>query len=75
MIRVAKPGSKILVADETESVVANTYQKNPFTRNLYQLADRDLSVPVHLLPPGMKSTEVRYFFDQRIYCLTFRKPN
>lgn len=75
MIRVAKPGSKILVADETESVVANTYQKNPFTRNLYQLADRDLSVPVHLLPPGMKETEVRYFFDQRIYCLTFRKPS
>jgi ubiquinone/menaquinone biosynthesis C-methylase UbiE len=74
MIRVAKPGTKILVADETESMVVNTYQKNPFTRNLYQLADRDLSVPLHLLPPGMKEIEVRYFFDQKVYCLTFRKP-
>jgi len=74
MIRVARPGTKLLVADETESMVVNTYQKNPFTRNLYQLADRDLSVPVHLLPAGMKEIEVRYFFDQKIYCLTFRKP-
>lgn len=45
-----------------QSMVVNTYQKNPFTRNLYQLADRDLSVPLHLLPPGMKEIEVRYFF-------------
>jgi len=74
MIRVAKPGSKLLVVDETESMVVNTYQKNPFSRKLYQLADRDLSVPVHLLPGGMKETEVRYFFEQKIYCLTFRKP-
>jgi ubiquinone/menaquinone biosynthesis C-methylase UbiE len=75
MIRVAKPGSKLMVVDETESMVINTYQKNPFSRKLYQLADRDLSVPVHLLPTGMKEIEVRYFFDQKIYCLTFRKPD
>jgi len=74
MIRVAKPGSKLLVVDETESMVVNTYQKNPFSRKLYQLADRDLSVPVHLLPIGMKEIEVRYFYEQKIYCLTFRKP-
>ncbi|MFH1120171.1 MAG: methyltransferase domain-containing protein [Bacteroidota bacterium] len=74
MIRVARPGSKLLVVDETESMVVNTYQKNPFSRKLYQLADRDLSVPVELLPAGMKEIEVRYFFDQKIYCLTFRKP-
>ncbi|MCB9016748.1 MAG: methyltransferase domain-containing protein [Lentimicrobiaceae bacterium] len=74
MIRVAMPGSRLLIVDETESMVINTYQRNPFSRNLYQLADRDLSVPVHLLPPGMKEIEVRYFFDQKIYCLTFRKP-
>lgn len=74
MIRVAKPGSRLLVVDETESMVVNTYQKNPFSRKLYQLADRDLSVPVQLLPSGMKEIEVRYFFDQKIYCLTFRKP-
>ena len=74
MIRVAKPGTKLLVADETESMVVNAYQKNPIARNLYQLADRDLSVPLHLLPPGMKEIEVRYFFEQKVYCLTFRKP-
>lgn len=73
MIRVARPGSKILVVDETESMVVNSYQKNPLSRKLYQLADRDLSVPVHLLPAGTKEIEVRYFFDQKIYCLTFRK--
>lgn len=74
MIRVAKPGSKLMVVDETEAMLVNTYQKNPFSRKLYQLADRDLSVPVQLLPVGMKEIEVRYFFDQRIFCLTFRKP-
>lgn len=74
MIRVARPGSKLMVVDETESMVVNTYQKNPFSRKLYQLADRDLSVPVQLLPAGMKEIEVRYLFDQKIYCLTFRKP-
>jgi len=63
-----------LVVDETESMVVNTYQKNPLSRKLYQLADRDLSVPMHLLPAGTKEIEIRYFFDQKIYCLTFRKP-
>jgi len=74
MIRVAKPGSRLLIIDETEAMVVNAYQRNPISRKLNQLADRDLSVPVHLLPQGMKEIEVRYFFDQTIYCLTFRKP-
>jgi len=32
MIRVARPGTKIAIVDETEKVVSGQYQKNPMTR-------------------------------------------
>lgn len=30
MIRVAKPGTKLLITGETDNLVRKNYQKNPF---------------------------------------------
>jgi ubiquinone/menaquinone biosynthesis C-methylase UbiE len=35
MIRVARPGTKIAIVDETEKVVSGQYQKNPMTRGYF----------------------------------------
>jgi len=36
MIRVARPGTKIVIVDETEKVVREQYQRNPATRGYFE---------------------------------------
>jgi ubiquinone/menaquinone biosynthesis C-methylase UbiE len=74
MIRVSKPGTKIMIVDETEKVVREHYRKNPFTRRVYQGEHRPAAAPIELVPTGMRETESRQINAGREYCLTFRKP-
>jgi ubiquinone/menaquinone biosynthesis C-methylase UbiE len=74
MIRVAKPGTKIVIADETEEYVRDFYQKNPLTRQQYKGQEKEAFSPVALVPPGMTEIESRQIVDGKMYCLTFRKP-
>ena len=48
MIRVAKPGSKIVIVDETEKLAASTYKKTPLVRQHFQNPAADLGAPVIL---------------------------
>lgn len=74
MIRVAKPGTKIMIVDETEKVVKEQYRKNPFTRRVYQGEDRVAAAPIELVPTGMREIQSRVISAGNEYCLTFRKP-
>jgi len=74
MIRVAKPGTKILIVDENEKVVSQQYRKNPFTRRYYAGENRSASAPVGLVPAGMREVRARQISAGNEYCLTFRKP-
>ena len=74
MIRVAKPGTKILIVDETEKVVKQQYRKNPFTRRFYAGEERSASAPIDLVPAGMREIQARLINAGNEYCLTFRKP-
>jgi len=74
MIRVAKPGTKIVIVDETEKVVSRQYRKNPFTRRFYAGAEKSASAPVELVPAGMREIQSRLITAGNEYCLTFRKP-
>jgi ubiquinone/menaquinone biosynthesis C-methylase UbiE len=74
MIRVAKPGTKILIVDETEKVVSQQYRKNPLTRQYFAGRDEAVSCPIDLVPAGMGEIQARQFADGKLYCLTFRKP-
>jgi ubiquinone/menaquinone biosynthesis C-methylase UbiE len=74
MIRVAKPGTKILIADETEDVVSQQYQKNPLTRRYFAGRDKAVSSPIDLVPAEMGDIQSRQIAQGKLYCLTFRKP-
>jgi ubiquinone/menaquinone biosynthesis C-methylase UbiE len=74
MIRVAKPGSRILIADETEKHVQEAYEKFPVTGRFFKNRKQAVTVPVDLVPPEMQETHVEILWGGRFYALTFRKP-
>jgi ubiquinone/menaquinone biosynthesis C-methylase UbiE len=74
MVRVARPGTRILVADETEKHVRDMYERAPVTRAFFTGRNEAVAVPVDLVPAGMEEIGVTLLNDGRFYALTFRKP-
>ncbi|MGA9586771.1 MAG: class I SAM-dependent methyltransferase [Terracidiphilus sp.] len=77
MIRVAKPGSKILIADETEEHVKDLYERGPITSTFFKNRKDPVTAPIDLVPPEMLETHLellRPMGKNRFYALTFRKP-
>ena len=72
MIRVAKPGSMLLIADETEKHVKGVYEKQP--GGLYKNRKEPVSPPVDLVPPEMIDVRLEVLRGGDTYALTFRKP-
>lgn len=73
MIRVAKPGTKVVIVDETEKVVKDIYEKTPFTRKYFQKRETAVASPVDLVPRDMLEITSKEIGDGRLYCLSFRK--
>ena len=73
MIRVAKPGTKFVIGDETEEL-AKKYQNLPAAGNFYGSRKQEILPPVDLLPPGMQEIRVKNLAGGDLYCLSFRKP-
>ena len=71
MIRVAKPGAKILIADENEKVVKSS-QKVPFAKDILKNEGVDVSAPMDLIPVGVSEVQLKNVWDGDLYCLTFR---
>jgi len=71
MLRVARPGARILVADETKVVVRQSYQRNPLTRAYFRDADTGFN-PRSWIPDGAVDPSYEEFWDGRIYFLMFR---
>jgi ubiquinone/menaquinone biosynthesis C-methylase UbiE len=77
MIRVARPGSKIVIADESEQVAQ-------FIAGLLRLSRSnqgrkvDTSAPIHLVPKTMEEIRLDGIWKRHGryhgYCLEFRKP-
>jgi ubiquinone/menaquinone biosynthesis C-methylase UbiE len=77
MIRVAKPGSRILVADETEEHVKAMYERGPITSGYFKDRKEPVTAPIDLVPPEMLETHLELLKPMgknRFYALTFRKP-
>ena len=77
MIRVAKPGSCILVADETEEHVKAMYERGPITSGYFKDRKEPVTAPIDLVPPEMLETHLELLKPMgknRFYALTFRKP-
>ena len=74
MIRVAKPGSLLMIEDETEEYVKSTYEKIPITSSLYKDRRQAVTVPIDLVPPEMEDVRVEMLKEGKFYAITFRKP-
>jgi ubiquinone/menaquinone biosynthesis C-methylase UbiE len=74
MIRVAKPGTRILIADETEKHVKGTYERAPFTSRYFRNRQGPVTAPIDLVPPEMHEIHLEILRDGQFYALTFRKP-
>jgi ubiquinone/menaquinone biosynthesis C-methylase UbiE len=73
MIRVAKPGSLMLIADETEEHVKNSYERGPITRKYFKHRKEAVTAPIDLVPADMQEIRLS-IWKRRFYALTFRKP-
>jgi ubiquinone/menaquinone biosynthesis C-methylase UbiE len=73
MIRVARPGSLLLIADETEKHVKGVYEKGP-GGHLYKNRKEPVSAPMDLVPPEMQEIHLEIGRTGEWYMLTFRKP-
>jgi ubiquinone/menaquinone biosynthesis C-methylase UbiE len=77
MIRVARPGSRILIADETEEHVKAAFERGPVTSSYYRNRKQAVTAPVDLVPAEMLETHLEILNvvgKNRFYALTFRKP-
>jgi len=72
MIRVAKPGSLLLISDETEKHVKSVYEKQP--GGLFRNRKEPVSAPIDLLPQEMEEIHLEELMNGNTYALTFRKP-
>jgi ubiquinone/menaquinone biosynthesis C-methylase UbiE len=74
MIRVAKPGVRIVIADETKGVVKSQYQKyNPFTRSTFKDMPTEFD-PRDWVPAGIRDAVYQEMAKGKIYFLTFTTP-
>jgi ubiquinone/menaquinone biosynthesis C-methylase UbiE/uncharacterized protein YbaR (Trm112 family) len=74
MIRVAKPGTRILICDENEKG-ARAYER--FLPSFKRMAGSDrkeIVAPVALVSPEIQETRVFEVWNGWMYCLEFRKP-
>jgi ubiquinone/menaquinone biosynthesis C-methylase UbiE len=74
MIWVAKPGTKIVIVDETDRTIRQNYQRTPILRGSFKPGSEKVICPVDLVPPEMKDISAREICAGKLYCLTFRKP-
>jgi ubiquinone/menaquinone biosynthesis C-methylase UbiE len=73
MIRVAKPGTRILIADEYPKQIG-LYEKIPMVRKYYVGTKEKATAPVDLVPEEMLDVKVKDVHKGRFYSLTFTKP-
>jgi ubiquinone/menaquinone biosynthesis C-methylase UbiE len=74
MIRVAKPGSLLLIEDETEDYAKSTYERIPITSSYYKNRKEAIVVPIDLVPAEMEDIRLEMLKDGKFFAITFRKP-
>ena len=75
MIRVAKPGAKIVIGDETERGARDYELTLPGFKQSFKDKREAVTAPVHLIPPEMEDIKLdTNVWRGWFYCLEFRKP-
>jgi len=73
MIRVAKPGTKIVIVDETEKLVKDNYQKNPVLKGHFADAAK-ACISLQLIPEDMLHIKSEIICNDTIYKISFSTP-
>lgn len=73
MIRVAKPGTKIMIMDQADKL-ADDVLKVPIARQFFKGLKEMTVAPVDLVPEEMEDVRLDYVLDGGCYLLEFRKP-
>jgi ubiquinone/menaquinone biosynthesis C-methylase UbiE len=75
LIRVAKPGARVLIVDETEQYVRKVYERTPLARATFKGEDAgSMQAPMDLVPPAMRELRCVSLWDGRFYCVSFVTP-
>jgi len=75
MIRVAKPGTKLIICDENENG-AEWYEKYlPGFKNAFHGQREVVTAPVDLIPDTMLDLKLGNIWNGFMYCVEFRKPH
>jgi ubiquinone/menaquinone biosynthesis C-methylase UbiE len=74
MIRVAKSGTRILIADETEKGAQGYEKFIPGFKNSFGGKRKQIVPPIDLVPSHMLETRVFDVWKGWMYCIEFRKP-
>ena len=74
MIRVAKPGARILIADETEKGAQGYEKFIPGFKKSFGGKRAAIVAPIDLVPSEMLETRVFDVWKGWLYCIEFRKP-
>ena len=74
MIRVAKPGARILIADETEKGAQGYEKFIPGFKKSFGGKRSEIVPPIDLVPSSMLESRVFDVWKGWLYCLEFRKP-
>jgi ubiquinone/menaquinone biosynthesis C-methylase UbiE len=74
MIRVAKPGTRILIADETEKGAKDYEKYIPGFKGSFGKVREAIVPPVELVPKEMLEIRVFDVWKGWMYCIEFRKP-
>ena len=72
MIRVAKPGSLLLIADESEKLSQNTYED--ILGRILKSHREPVIPPLHLIPQEMQEVQLQELRNGQFFAITFRKP-
>jgi ubiquinone/menaquinone biosynthesis C-methylase UbiE len=73
MIRVAKPKTKILIADETSDYMQQEYQKSIFSKKYFENQSIDLKEIESLIPKNVQDQKTELLWENKFYCISFRK--
>jgi ubiquinone/menaquinone biosynthesis C-methylase UbiE len=74
MIRVAKPGARILIVDETEKGARGYEKFIPGFKKSFGNKRSEIIPPLELIPANMLETRVFDVWKGWLYCIEFRKP-
>jgi ubiquinone/menaquinone biosynthesis C-methylase UbiE len=73
IVRVAKPGTKVVIVDETEKII-RSYGRTPLAGAFYNGQHSSAVAPVEFLPPGVRDIGVKTIAGGDLYLMTFRCP-